>query len=83
MTVDWRSRWTTALSHTEEFKRFEKDFRNRQTDMAFGFNTRSYESVTGGVTVGRNFDADFSGSGQRVPPTRSPTHSQSSTRFSD
>ena len=83
VTVDWRSRWTTALSHTEEFKRFEKDFRNRQTDMAFGFNTRSYESVTGGVTVGRNFDADFSGSGQRVPPTRSPTHSQSSTRFSD
>jgi len=28
LSVDWRNRWTTALRHAEEFKRFEKDFRN-------------------------------------------------------
>ena len=59
VAVDWRNRWTTTLSHTEEFKRFEEDFRNRQTGLEIGFNTRAYESVTGGVTVAQNFGADF------------------------
>ena len=59
VTVDWRNRWTTGLSHTEEFKQFEKAFRNRQTGLEVGFNTRAYESITGGLIVGRNFDADF------------------------
>ncbi|MCH8992459.1 MAG: hypothetical protein IIA44_12025 [Acidobacteria bacterium] len=57
--VDWRNRWTTGFSHIEEFKRFEKDFRNRQTELELGYNTRSYESVRGGFAFGRNFDADF------------------------
>ena len=59
LSVDWRNRWTTAFRHAEEFKRFEKDFRNRQTQLELGYNTRSYESVSGGYTFGRNFDADF------------------------
>ena len=59
LSVDWRNRWTTAFRHAEEFKRFEKDSRNRQTQFDVGYNTRSYESVTGGYTFGRNFDADF------------------------
>ena len=57
--VDWRNRWTTSVSHAEEFKRFEKDFRNRQTQVELGYNTRSYESVRGAYVFGRNFDADF------------------------
>ena len=59
VTVDWRNRWTTGLSHTEEFKQFEKGFRNRQTGLEVAFNARAYESVTGSLIVGRNFDADF------------------------
>ena len=59
VTVDWRSKWTTTMDYTEEFKRFEKDFRNRQTALRLGYNTRAYKSVTGGLTFGRNFDADF------------------------
>ena len=59
LAVDWRNRWSTSLSYTEEFKRFEKDFRNRQTEVEVGYNTRSYESVRGGYSFGRNFDADF------------------------
>ena len=59
VTLDWRNRWTTSLDYTEEFKRFEKDFRNRQTEIAVGYNTRAYQSVTGAFATGRNFDADF------------------------
>ena len=59
LAVDWRNRWSTSISHTEEFKRFEKDFRNRQTELELGYNTRSYESVRGGLSFGRNFDAEF------------------------
>ena len=59
VSVDWRNCWTTGFNHIEEFKRFEKDFRNRQTEVEIGFNTRSYESIRGGYSFGRNFDADF------------------------
>ena len=59
VAVDWRSRWSTGISHTEEFQRFEKDFRNRQTELEVGYNTRAYQSVSGAIAVGRNFDSDF------------------------
>jgi hypothetical protein len=59
VAVDWRNRWSTGVSHTEEFKRFEKDFRNRQTRLQLGYNTRAWQSMRGGVSFGRNFDADF------------------------
>ncbi len=59
VSVDFRNRWSATVSHAEEFKRFEKDFRNRQTGIEVGYNTRAYQSARGGVTVGRNFDADF------------------------
>lgn len=59
LAVDWRNKWSTSVSHREEFKRYEKDFRNRQMRFELGYNTRAWESVRGGLTVGRNFDADF------------------------
>jgi len=57
--VQFRSRWSTGVSYTEEFKRFEKDFRNRQVGFQVGYNTREYQSVRAGYEFGRNFDADF------------------------
>jgi hypothetical protein len=59
LTVDWRNRWTMDLAWTEEFKRFEKDFRNRQLRTTVGYNTRAYQSVRAGYEFGRNFDADY------------------------
>jgi hypothetical protein len=44
---------------TEEFKRFEKDFRTDQIGFQIGYNTRAYESVSAGFDFGRNFDSDF------------------------
>jgi hypothetical protein len=57
--VEFRNRVSTEVSYTEEFKRFEKDFRNRQIGLGVGYNTREYQSVRAGVEFGRNFDADF------------------------
>ena len=59
MDVQFRNRWSTDLQYTEEFKRFEKDFRNRQVGFGIGYNTRAYQSVHAGYEFGRNFDADF------------------------
>ena len=59
LDVDWRNRWSTSVDHIQEFKRFEKDFRNWQTGLEVGYNTRSYQSVRSGVAFGRNFDSDF------------------------
>ncbi len=59
LEVELRSRWSMELEYQEEFKRFEKDFRNRQLGVEIGYNTRQFQSARAGVLAGRNFDADF------------------------
>jgi hypothetical protein len=59
LTADWRNRLSLTLDFQEEFKRFEKDFRNRGAGLVVGFNTRQYQSVRAGYSRGRNFDSDF------------------------
>lgn len=59
LELELRNRLAVELDYTEEFKRFEKDFRNRQIGLALGYNTREYQSVSAGYEFGRNFDADF------------------------
>jgi hypothetical protein len=59
MAFEFRNRWNTQVTWVEEFKRFEKDFRNRQVGVDVGYNTREYQSVTTGLEVGRNFDSDY------------------------
>jgi hypothetical protein len=57
--VELRSRWSLELDYQEEFKRYEKDFRNRQIGVELGYNTRQFQSARAGFQAGRNFDADF------------------------
>ena len=59
LDVEFRNRLSSSVSWTEEYKLFEKDFRNRKVGVDVGYNTREYESVRTGVEFGRNFDADF------------------------
>ena len=59
VAVEFRNRFYSKVSWTEEFKRFEKDFRNRQVGFDLGYNTREYQSITSGVQFGRNFAADY------------------------
>jgi hypothetical protein len=57
--MDFRSRFAAEIAYTEEFKRFEKDFRNRQLGFEIGYNTREFQSAQVGFQFGRNFDSDF------------------------
>jgi len=57
--IEFRNRFSFEATFTEEFKRFEKDFRNRQTGLEIGYNTREFQSAQVGVEFGKNFDADF------------------------
>lgn len=54
-----RNRLSLNVGHTEDLQRFEKDFRNRETRIGLGFNTREYESISIGYGYGRNFEAGF------------------------
>jgi hypothetical protein len=57
--VEFRNRVTLQADFSEEFKRFEKDFRNRSLEFEIGYNTREFQSVEATVQFGRNFDSDF------------------------
>ncbi len=59
LTLDLRNRFSFDVRHEEEFKLFEKEFRNRQTTFGSGYNTREWQSAAVSWTFGRNFDSDF------------------------
>ncbi len=54
-----RNKLGLTLRHEEEYKLFETEFRNRQTRIQAGYNTREWESIALNYTFGRNFDSDF------------------------
>lgn len=71
VTFELRNRWSVELAHTEEFKLYEKEFRNRSTGVEVGYNTREFTSAGAEVEFGRAFDSDFVlvSAGARFKPT--------------
>jgi Domain of unknown function (DUF5916)/Carbohydrate family 9 binding domain-like len=70
----FRNRWALDLSYNEEFKLFEKEFRNRATSVELGYNTREFTSASTEVEFGRSFDSDFvlvSGNARMKPTPQS------------
>jgi len=59
LIFDLKNKFSLELQHTEEYKLYEKDFRNRQSELTLGFNTREWQSVTVTYSFGRNYDLDF------------------------
>jgi len=57
--VETRSRWVFSIDYTEEFKLFEKGFRNHEVEFEVGYNTREFNSVTFEYQFGTAFDSDF------------------------
>lgn len=57
--VELRSRWVFAIDYSEEFKLFEKEFRNHEVEFEVGYNTRQFNSVSVGYQFGKSFDSDF------------------------
>jgi hypothetical protein len=56
---DFKNKFTLELDYTEEYKLFEKDFRNRQTELSLGYNMREWQQAQVSYSFGRNFDLDF------------------------
>ena len=59
MEFEFRNRFALEIALTEEFKRYEKDFHNRQLGLEIGYNTREFQSAKIGYEFGKNYDSDF------------------------
>ncbi len=59
LSFDLKNKLALEAEHTEEYKLFEKDFRNRETTFTLGYNTREWQSARISYAFGRNYDLDF------------------------
>jgi hypothetical protein len=60
LTFDLQNKFSLLVHHNQEYKLFEKDFRNYRTKAEIGYNTREWQSAAVGYEFGKNFDSDFS-----------------------
>jgi hypothetical protein len=56
---DLKNKFSLTLEHHEEFKLFEKEFRNRLSELEIGYNKREWQSASVSYSFGHNFDRDF------------------------
>ncbi len=56
---DFTNKLSFEIDYTGEFKRYEKDFHNRQLGFTLGYNTREWQSVRITYEFGKNFDLDY------------------------
>ena len=59
LAFDLKNKLSFEADHTEEYKLFEEEFRNRQTQFTLGYNTREWQSASVAYGFGRNFGLDF------------------------
>jgi hypothetical protein len=56
---DLKNKFSITLEHHEEFKLYEKEFRNRQSEIDIGYNTREWQHASVAYSFGKNYDRDF------------------------
>jgi len=66
LDVEFRNGWDFEIQHTEEFKLFEKEFRNDRTTIEVGWDGRDGRKVSAFAGSGINFDADLTLYGAEV-----------------
>lgn len=59
LSFDLKNKLSLEAEHTEEYKLFESDFRNRETTFILGYNTREWQSAGLSYAFGRNYGLDF------------------------
>jgi hypothetical protein len=64
--VEFRNGWEIEIEHTDEFKLFEKEFRNDRTTVEVGWDGRDGRKVSAFAGSGVNFDADLTLYGAEV-----------------
>jgi len=57
--LDFQNKFSFEVEHTQEYKLYEKEFRNHQTELNLGYNTREWQSARISFSFGRNFDSNF------------------------
>jgi len=56
---DFKNKLSFQADHAEEYKLFEQEFRNRETEFTLGYNTREWQSASVTYGFGRNFGLNF------------------------
>jgi hypothetical protein len=59
LAFDFKNKLSFEAQHSEEYKLYENGFRNRETELTLGYNTREWQSVEAVFGFGRNFDSDY------------------------
>ncbi len=59
LDFDLKNKFSLEVEHSQEYKLYEKEFRNHQTAFGLGYNTREWQSAEIKYEFGRNFDLDF------------------------
>jgi hypothetical protein len=59
LLFDLQNKLSLEVEYQQEYKLYEKDFRNHQTEFKLGYNTREWQSASVSYSFGHNFDLDF------------------------
>lgn len=59
LSFDLKNKFSLDVDYTSEYKLYEKDFYNNETEFTLGYNTREWQSARISYAFGRNFDLDF------------------------
>ena len=59
LSFDFTNKFSFRTDHIQEYKLYEKEFRNHRTKFTLGYNTREWQSASLAYSFGRNFDLDF------------------------
>ena len=59
LDIELSNMWDIEFSQNEEFKRYEKDFRNRETVLGLGYDNRAGRSMDISYGFGFNYDSDM------------------------
>jgi len=59
LEVDLKNKFSLGVDYTAEYKLYEKEFWNNETEFSIGYNTREWQSARFSYGFGRNYDLDF------------------------
>ena len=59
LTIQFLKKWEWTVTHADEFKRYEKDFRNTYTGNTLRYDTKQGTVASAEYTFGKNFGRDF------------------------
>lgn len=57
--IDLKNKLSMEVNHSQEYKLYEKEFRNHTSEITLGYNTREWQSAEISYSFGKNFDLDF------------------------